>query len=153
MNIMKKNLTGWVAVLALVSAFGVVPANAEKRNVIFDAEEICAEIDAETHANPDQTIVDACALLLATGETTITGRNDVKNQVALLRNISSAILALDDWLVRGKEQQVETAIGYLCSYADKVERLAAAGKLDADTAFILIEAGEAIVTDLGGLCD
>ena len=56
-------------------------------------------------------------------------RNCVKNEEALLRQASSAVLSLDDYLARGKEKQKETAAGYLCSYADKADLLVGAGKL------------------------
>ena len=154
MNSVKKNVTGWLAALALVTTIGVVPANAQKRDVIAEASAICVAVsnnvypDAENPIIPDPTLVDACSLLEKTFGVTITGKKAARNKVALLRKISSAILSLDDVFVRGKEEQIETAIRYLLDFADKAGQLNAAGKLEDADADCLIEDAEAIVIEL-----
>lgn len=59
-----------------------------------------------------------------------TGRNCDTNRLALMKQMGSVILSLDDVIVRGKEQQRDAAITSACIYAAKVYDLLAAGKLN-----------------------
>jgi hypothetical protein len=78
-------------------------------------------------------------------------RNCDKNEEALLRNASSAVLAIDDWLTRGKIQQKQAAAGYACSYADKYDLLIGAGKLSDGGADLASDA-QNIAAALGFAC-
>ena len=156
-------LAGIVA-LALALVAGSVSA-ATKRDVITDAAGICA--GTITDAN----LQAACVLVFKTNggqDLTTTGCNAVfdnvdngvvdyllrncdRNEEALLRNASSVVLSLDDWLTRGKIQEKQTAAGYACSYADKYDLLIGAGKLSDGGADLASDA-QNIASDLGFAC-
>jgi len=100
------------------------PADAG-RNVIADAEGICGADPAPT----DFLLAEACSIFAATDNLVITGPKADRNKAALQRNAASAVLSLDDVVTREKVEQKATAASYLCSYADKIGQLIAAGNI------------------------
>ena len=133
----------------------VKPPADSGRDVIFDAGVIC-----DAHAlTADADMAEACALWEKTNGGLVEGRscepidpvdgtlngiagdaeyidyrlrNCEKNEAALLRQVSSAVLSIDDLIARDKIQQAMSAADYLCAYADKYALLVGAGKLTVD---------------------
>jgi len=142
MKKLTKLIIGSAGILTLSFALGTAPANAAQRDVIENAEAICLKgsMDEDMQAacklqfdtNGEQIPGEVCTLTFDGDDNGVADyllRNCHKNEEALLRQASSAVLSLDDYLVRGKEKQKETAAGYLCSYADKADLLVGADKL------------------------
>ncbi len=164
MNI--KIVCGTVAALIVLSGYGVTPANAAKRNVIKDANEICA---GDVTGEGLESLAEACTLLEDTkGSAEIAGpckaefpdgidngvvvyklRSCDRNEEALQRKVASSILSLRDFLIKGKDQNL-TAGRYLCSYASKFVELEDAGKL-VSTKDLALDA-ENIADDIGAPC-
>jgi hypothetical protein len=147
------------ATCVLALALSAVPANAGprggamgKRDIITDTYDIC-------NSPFEQLLIDACDILDDTAGTQDTinsygvncfeefdafddimedtgtliyvGRNCDKNEEALLRKISSAILSIEDFLA-SKSQQAQTAVDYLCVYVSKIRELAGVSKVIED---------------------
>ncbi|MDH5698673.1 MAG: hypothetical protein OEZ41_01775 [Nitrospirota bacterium] len=145
MKKLTKLIIGSAGILALSYALGTAPANAAQRDVIADAGVICGAVITEDPASPIQNACDlrdntnGLQILEGVCTDSFDGidnevadyllRNCDRNEEALLRQASSAVLSLDDALARGKEKQKETAAGYLCSYAVKADLLVGTGKL------------------------
>ena len=140
---MTKLIIGSAGILALSFALGTAPTNAAQRDIIEDAGVICGAAnsagfslqhacDLRDHTNGEQILEGVCTNSFDGIDNEVADyllRNCDKNEEALLRQASSAVLSLDDYLVRGKEKQKETAAGYLCSYAVKADLLVGTGKL------------------------
>jgi hypothetical protein len=130
------------------------------RDVIADAAAICATFPADLRDA-------ACAIVYQSNGGTIfggrcdggdglipgdngyvdyAGRNCEKNEAALVRKASSAVLSLDDLIERDKQDQAASAAGYLCTYEDDYNTLLAIGKLVA-------EAGVDLGADASDLAD
>jgi hypothetical protein len=126
-----KRVFGIALALSLVWA---VPAMAGKpdsppadagRDVILEAGLICEPL-------PTGYLGDACDIRTETYLLEISGNQAERNEDALVKQASSAVLSLDDVFSREKGEQTETAAGYLCSYADKIAELQARNKLGDD---------------------
>jgi len=137
-----KLIIGSAGILALSYALGTAPANAAQRDVIADAGVICglgstdedmqAACELRANTNGEQILGFGCNQTFDEADNDVADyllRNCHKNEEALLRQASSAVLSLDDYLARRKEKQKETAAGYLCSYAVKADLLVGTGKL------------------------
>jgi len=130
------------------------------RDVIGDASAICSAL-------PGGVLGTACAIagnsnggLIADGACAggdglisgdagfvdYQGRNCDKNEAAVVRLASSAVLSLDDVITREKDQQRATAAGYLCSFEDKWNDLIGIWKL-------VPEAGVDLGADASDLAD
>jgi len=132
----------------------VKPPADSGRDVIYLAGVIC---DAPT---ADANMEDACALWGNTNGGLVEGRgcepvdpddgtlngiegdaeyidyslrNCEKNEAALVRRVSSAVLSIDGLIARDKIQQAISAADYLCAYAEKYALLVGAGKLTVDS--------------------
>jgi len=103
---------------------------------LFPADELADACNLRCKTDGDLMITTP-GCVMGDGELTDQGfvdyllRNCDKNERALLRKASSAVLALSAAL-SGKERQAITAAGYLCEYADRYELLDMVDKLKVD---------------------
>jgi len=103
--------------------------------------------------NGEQITPGACKNDLDNGDNDIVDyllRNCDRNETALLRKASSAVLSLSDYLIKSKEKQQATAGAYLCSYAGKYAELEGAGKLSSESDLGMD--AEGIADDIGAPC-
>jgi len=141
------------------------------RDVIGDAQAICDQFPGDELGAACDIVFKSNGGTIADGRTCedgdgliefdngyvdYTGRNCDKNEAAVVRLASSAVLSIDDVVSRGKEQQRATAGGYLCSYEDKWNELLAIGKLipgvDVDLGADASDLADD-VTGMDGYCD
>lgn len=137
------------------------PPKDSGRNVIADAAAICGGAADDWLVRACDIVSDSNGGLIDDGACDISGgaqidgdngqvdyqgRNCDKNEAALVRKASSAVLSLSDLIYKNKQQQAASAAGYLCTFEDGYNSLIGLWKL-------VPEAGVDLGADASDLAD